>query len=61
MELHTVEIDFDRWVPRQRAFTAMNLLGATTVAAAAGAGSPLFVYEQGRWHFPDSTKRGTNR
>lgn len=43
------------WTSRQRVFTALNLTGSSVVAAAAGAGSPLFVYEQGRWSFPDST------
>ncbi|WP_164515425.1 MFS transporter [Microbacterium sp. 10M-3C3] len=44
-----------RWTPRQRLATALNLTGALTVAGAAGAGSPLFVYEQGRWGFGEST------
>ncbi|MFJ6653833.1 MFS transporter [Microbacterium sp. NPDC091313] len=43
------------WTRRQRIATALNLVGAVTVAGAAGAGSPLFVYEQGRWGFADST------
>lgn len=43
------------WTRRQRIATGLNLAGAGTVAAAAGAGSPLFVYEQGRWGFADST------
>lgn len=43
------------WTPRQRTYTAVNLLGSAVVAAAAGAGSPLFVFEQGRWGFGDST------
>jgi MFS family permease len=43
------------WTGRQRVATALNLAGAATVAAAAGAASPLFVYEQGRWGFADST------
>lgn len=30
-----------------------NLLGGLAVGAAAGAGSPLFVYEQGQWQFAD--------
>lgn len=43
------------WTARSRAYTALNLLGSVAVAAAAGAGSPLFVYEQGCWGFGDGT------
>lgn len=50
-----VQVAQQGWTPRQRAYTSVNLLGSAVVAAAAGAGSPLFVFEQGRWHFGDST------
>lgn len=56
MRVAATEQILDRaWTPRQRLYTAVNLLGSAVVAAAAGAGSPLFVFEQGRWHFGDST------
>ncbi len=43
----------DQWSVRRRFVVAGTLLGALAVGAAAGAGSPLFVYEQSRWQFPD--------
>ncbi|MFF8187348.1 MFS transporter [Microbacterium sp. NPDC016588] len=44
-----------QWTTRARWYTGLNLLGSLAVAAAAGAGSPLFVYDQGRWGFADGT------
>ena len=52
-KVNVVSVVPAEWSLRRRVVVAGSLLGALAVGAAAGAGSPLFVYEQSRWHFPD--------